>query len=176
VIRKHSHRLVAIVLAFLLSPEAGSSTVTPVSVPLSKIVSDSRLIVVASVERVADFDPAGSRQNQPGLKYFEARIEQVLKSTETPPKDLHGTTIAVFDPQEKFYHDHADLIAAEVISFVDARYPTKVQQIAAGDRLMFFLTGRSKELKLPRLDTYFLVCGRAYDRLGIKPAVLKRLK
>jgi hypothetical protein len=163
-------------LASLLSREAASSTVTPVSVPLSKVVSDSRLIVIASVEQVANFDPAGSRQNQPGLKYFEVRIEQVLKSTETPPKDLQGTTIAVFDPQEKFCHDHADLIAAEVISFVDARYPTKVQQIAAGDRLVFFLTGRSKELKLPRLDAYFLVCGRAYDTPGIKRAVLKRLK
>jgi hypothetical protein len=89
---------------------------------------------------------------------------------------LQGTTIAVFDPQEKFYHDHADLIAAEVISFVDARYATKVQQIAAGDRLVFFLTGRSQQLKLPRLDAYLLVCGRAYDTLGIKRAVLKRLK
>ena len=121
-------------------------------------------------------ESAGSGKNQPGLRYFEGRIEQVLKSTETAPKDLQGTTIAVFDPQEKFYHDHADLIATEVISFVDARYPTKVQQIAAGDRLGFFLTGRSKELKLPRLDAYFLVCGRAYDTPGIKRAVLKRLK
>ena len=174
--RKHSLRLAAMVLTSLVSREAGSSTVTPVSVPLSKVVSDSRLIVVASVEEVASFDSAGNRPSRPGLRYFEVRIEQILKSTETAPKDLQGKTIAVFDPQEKFYHDHADLIAAEVISFVDPRYPTKVQQIAAGDRLVFFLTARSKEPKLSRLDTYFLVCGRAYDRPGIKPAVLKQLK
>jgi len=174
--RKHTLRLAAMVLASSLSHKADSSTVTPVSVPLSKVVSDSRLIVVASVERVANLESAESGKNQPGLRYFEVRIEQILKSTETAPKDLRGATIAVFDPQEKFYHDHADWIAAEVISFVDARYGTKVQQIAAGDRLVFFLTGRSKELKLPRLDAYFLVCGRAYDRPGIKPAVLKRLK
>jgi hypothetical protein len=168
--------LASILLVSLLSREAASSTVTPVSVPLSKVVSDSRLIVIASVERVENFDSGGSGKNQPGLKYFEVRIEQILKSTETAPKDLRGTTIAVFDPQEKFYRDHADLIAAGVISFADPKYPTKVQQIAAGDRLLFFLTGRSQELKLPRLDAYFLVCGRAYDRVGLKPAVMRRLK
>jgi hypothetical protein len=166
----------AMALACVLSREAASSTVSAISVPLSKVVSDSRLIVVASVGRVANLDSVGSRQNQSGLKYFEVRIEQILKSTETPAKDLRGTTIAVFDPQEKFYHDHADLIAAGVISFADPKYPTKVQQIAAGDRLLFFLTGRSQELKLPRLDAYFLVCGRAYDRVGIKPSVLRLLK
>jgi len=176
VIRKHSLRLAAMALASFLSREAVSSTVTPVSVPLSKVVSDSRLIVVASVERVANLDSTGSKKNQPALRYFKVRIEQVLKSTETAPKDLQGATVAVFDPQEKFYRDHADWIAAEVISFVDPKYPTKVQQVAAGDRLLFFLTGRSNELKLPRLDAYFLVCGRAYDRAGIKPAVLKLLR
>jgi hypothetical protein len=157
--------LVAAAVACLLSREGLSSTVTPISVPLSKAVADSRLIVIASVERVA---------NQSGLRYFEVRIEEVLKSRDAAPKELQRTTIAVFDPQEKFYHDHADLIAAGVISFVDSKYPTKVQQIAAGDRLVFFLAGRGLQSSLP--PAYFLVCGRAYDGVGIKPTVLKRLK
>jgi len=166
-IRRRFLRLATMAVACLLSRDAVSSTVTPISVPLSKVVSDSRLIVVASVERVA---------NQSELRYFEVRIEEVLKSAEAAPKELQRTTIAIFDPQEKFYQDHADLIAAGVISFVDPKYPTKVQQIAAGDRLVFFLAGRTTQLKLPRPDAYFLVCGHAYDRLGIKPAVVKRLK
>lgn len=163
--RRRFLRLATIAVACVLSREAAPSTVTPISVPLAKVVADSRLIVVASVERVA---------NQSGLRYFEVRIEEVLKSTEAAQKKLQRATIAVFDPQEKFYHDHADLIAAGVISFVDSKYPTKVQQIAAGDRLVFFLAGRGQQSTLP--PAYFLVCGRAYDRPSIKPAVLKRLK
>jgi hypothetical protein len=75
-----------------------------------------------------------------------------------------------------FYQEEADLIAAGVISFADARYPTKVQQIAPGDRLIFFLAGPETSRKLLLPDVRFLICGRAYDTVGSKRAVLKRLK
>jgi hypothetical protein len=162
-------------LAFVLPRSAASSTVSAVSVPLSKVVSDSRLIVVASVQQVGMF--LSMTKKDPGVKYFEVRIEQVLKSVEAASrKDLQGTTIAIFDPQEMFYHDHADMIAAGVISFVDRRYPTKVQKVTAGDRLIFFLASAEKHAKLPGTESYSLVCGRAYDAASIKRAVLKRLK
>jgi hypothetical protein len=164
-------------LASLPAKEAASGSIAFVSVPLAKVVSDSRLIVIASVEQVETFIPTTTRTGDPGIKYFAVRIEEVLKSTEAEaPKNLKGSPIVVFDPQEVFYHEHADMIAAGVISFVDPRYPTKVPQVAAGDRLVFFLAGRDKQLKLPRPDAHFLVCGRAYDRLDIKRAVLRRLK
>jgi hypothetical protein len=176
-ITKRSLSLAALVLASVLSREAASSTVSAVSVSLSKAVADSRLIVVASVQQVGSFIPPTAGKDDPGLRYFEVRIEEVLKSSEAAaPKNLKGTAIAVFDPQEMFYHDHAAMIAAGVISFVDARYRTRIQNVAAGDRLVFFLAGRDKQPKLPRPDTYSLVCGRAYDALDIKRAVLKRLK
>jgi hypothetical protein len=63
-----------------------------------------------------------------------------------------------------------------VISFVDRRYPTKVQQIAVGDRLVFFLAGPEAPPNLPLPDARFLVCGQAYDTLAIKRALLKQLK
>jgi hypothetical protein len=75
-----------------------------------------------------------------------------------------------------FYQEQAELIAAGVISFVDRRYPTKVRQIALGDHLIFFLAHPETAQKLPLPDARFLTCGRAYDTLAIKSAVLKQLK
>ena len=109
-------------------------------------------------------------------RYFAVRIEEVLKSRESATTNWQGRRIAVLDPQEMFYQEEADLIAAEVISFVDARYPTKVPQIAAGDRLIFFLAGPEAARKLPLPDARFLICGHAYDTLAIKRAILKQLK
>jgi hypothetical protein len=112
-------------LASLPAKEAASGSIAFVSVPLAKVVSDSRLIVIASVEQVETFIPTTTRTGDPGIKYFAVRIEEVLKSTEAEaPKNLKGSPIVVFDPQEVFYHEHADMIAAGVISFVDPRYPT----------------------------------------------------
>ena len=110
------------------------------------------------------------------VRYFSVRIEEVLKSRESVKTNWAGRRIAILDPREVFYQEEADLIDAGVISFVDARYPTKVQQIAAGDRLIFFLAGLETARKLSLPDARFLVCGRAYDTLAIKRAVLKRLK
>ncbi|MEY2576676.1 MAG: hypothetical protein QOF80_2163 [Verrucomicrobiota bacterium] len=110
------------------------------------------------------------------VRYFAVRLEEVLKSRESAPGSLVGRRIAILDPREVFYQEEADLIAAGVISFVDARYPTKVQQIAAGDRLIFFLAGPESARNLSLPDARFLVCGRAYDTLAIKRAVLKHLK
>jgi hypothetical protein len=169
--------MVAVLLACVLSREAASSTVSAISVPLAKVVFDSQLIVIGSVERVADYQSSAGAREVRGLKYYGVRIEEVLKSSGAiAAKDWKGQTIAVFDPQEMFYHEHADMIAAGVISFADPRYPTKVQKISAGDRLVFFLAGRDKLQKLPLPDACFLVCGQAYDTLRIKPAVLKRVK
>lgn len=161
-------------LTVAISTDAIASSVSAVSVPLAKVVSDSRLIVVAAVEQVTIVQPEERTKNDPGLRYFQVRIEEVLKAPDsTARRNLKGRTIAIFDPMEIFYHDRADLIAAGVISFVDPRYATRVQSVVAGERLVFFLG--DKQPRLPHPEAYVLIGGRAYDRLGIKPAVLKRL-
>jgi len=164
------------VLACLLCREAASSTVSAVTVPLAKSVSDARLIVVGSVEEISEHRFSSARNKLVTVRYFAVRIEEVLKSRESAPGNLIGRKVAILDPREVFYQEEADLIAAGVISFVDARYPTKVQQIAAGDRLIFFLAGPETALKLSLPDARLLVCGRAYDTLAIKRAVLKQLR
>jgi hypothetical protein len=171
-----SRRVFLGVLACLLCREAASSTVSAVTVPLAKAVSDSGLIVVGSVEEISEHRFSSARNKMVTVRYFAIRIEEVLKSRESDPRSLIGCKIAILDPREVFYQEEADLIAAGVISFVDARYPTKVQQIAAGDRLIFFLAGPETARKLSLPDARFLVCGRAYDTLAIKRAVLKQLK
>ena len=170
-----SRRLCLGVLACLLCREAASSTVSAVTVPLAKAVSDSRIIVVGSVEEISEHRFSSTRNKMVTVRYFAVRIEEVLKSRESAPRSLIGLKIAILDPREVFYQEEADLIAAGVISFVDARYPTKVQQIAAGDRLIFFLGGPETAPKLSLPDARLLVCGSAYDTLAIKRAVLKRL-
>ena len=109
-------------------------------------------------------------------RYFAVRVEEILKSRDSSTKNWSGHEISILDPQEMFYQEQADLIAAEVISFVDPQYPTRVRKIAAGDRLIFFLAGPEAATKLPSPDARFLVCGHAYDTLAIKRAVLKQLK
>ena len=109
-------------------------------------------------------------------RYFTVRVEEVLKSRESAEKNWNGQKISILDPQEMFYQEQADLIAAEVISFVDSQYATKVRQIIAGDRLIFFLGGPEAGRKLPLPDARFLICGHAYDTLTIKRAVLEHLK
>jgi hypothetical protein len=164
------------VLACLLSREAAASTVSAVTVSLAKAVSDSRLIVVGSVEQISEHRFSSTRNKIVTVHYLRVRIEEVLKSRESSAKDWTGRRIAILDPREMFYQEEADLIAAGVISFVDARYPTKVQQIAVGDRLIFFLAGPETARKLSLPDARILICGRAYDTLAIKRAVLNQLK
>lgn len=171
-----SRRLCVGVLVWLLCREAAASTVSAVTVPLAKAVSDARLIVVGSVEEISEHRFSSARNKLVTVRYFAVRIEEVLKSRESAPGNLVGRKVAILDPREVFYQEEADLIAAGVISFVDARYPTKVQQIAAGDRLIFFLAGPETALKLSLPDARLLVCGRAYDTLTIKRAVLKQLR
>jgi hypothetical protein len=164
------------VLACLLSREASSSTISAVTVPLPKVVSDSRFIVVARVEGISEYKFSNARKNPVKTRYFAVRIDEVLKPRESVSKNWNGRRIAILDPQEMFYQEEAELIAAGVISFVDARYPTKVEQIAAGDRLVFFLADSETAQKVHLPDARFLICGRAYDTLAIKRAVLKQLK
>jgi hypothetical protein len=163
------------VLACLLSREAGSSTVSAVTFSLAKAASDSRLIVVGSVEEISEHRFSTARNKMAKVRYFAVRIEEVLKPRKSATENWNGRRIAVLDPMEFFYQEQADLIAAGVISFVDARYPGKVQQIAAGDRLIFFLAGPDTPAKLSLPDARFLICGRAYDTVAIKAAVLKKL-
>jgi len=163
-------------LVCVLSREAGSSTVSAVTVTLAKAVSDSRLIVVGSVEEISEFRFSNARKKMATTRYFAVRIEGILKSRDSSTKNWNGHKISILDPQEMFYQEQADLIAAEVISFVDPQYPTKVTHIAVGDRLIFFVAGREAATKLPLPDARFLVCGHAYDTLAIKRAVLKQLK
>jgi hypothetical protein len=175
-VTRFSRRLFLGVLVCLLCREAASSTVSAVTVPLAKAISDSRLIVVGSVEEISEHRFSSARNKMVTVRYFAVRLEEVLKSRESAPGSLVGRRIAILDPREVFYQEEADLIAAGVISFVDARYPTKVLQIAAGDRLIFFLAGPESARNLSLPDARFLVCGRAYDTLAIKRAVLKHLK
>ncbi len=164
-------------LLSFLSHDAASSTVSAISVPLAKVVSQSQLIVIGSVERIPILHAPDAKKHDPGLRYFEVRVEEVLKDSRNGSgKSLQGSTIAVLDPQETFYHERADLIAAEVISFADPRYPTKAHPIAAGDRLVFFLTAPGKPENSPLPGAYILACRQAYDTLAIKRGVLKRLK
>jgi hypothetical protein len=164
------------VLVCLLCRAAASSTVSAVTVPLTKAVSDSRLIVAGSVEEISEYRFSTARNKMVSVRYFAVRIEEILKSRESAKSNWTGRRIAILDPGELFYQEEADLIAAGVISFVDARYPTKVQKIAAGDRLIFFLAGQDTARKLSLPDARFLICGRAYDTLAIKRAVLKQLR
>jgi hypothetical protein len=168
--------LCAAVLACLLSRDASSSTVSAVTVLLAKAVSDSDLIVIGTVEEISECRYSSARNKMVTVGYFAVRIEEVLKSRQSATKNWTGHRIAIFDPQEIFYQEEADLIAAEVISFVEARYPTKVHQIAAGERLVFFLAAPETARKFPLPDARLLICGRAYDTLAIKRAVLKQLK
>jgi hypothetical protein len=163
-------------LACLLLREANASTVSPVTVPLAKAVADSRLIIVGRVEEILEYRFSNARKKMATTRYFTIRIEEVLKSRESAETKWNGHKISILDPQEMFYQEQADLIAAEAISFVDPQYPTKVTHIAAGDRLIFFLAGpeTTRELSLP--DARFLICGHAYDKLAIKRAVLKQVK
>src|ERR1700682_6166862 len=135
------------VLACLFSGEAGSSTISAVTVSLPKVVPDPRLIVVGRVEEISEYQFSNARKNFVKTRYFAVRIDEVLKPRKSGSKNWNGRRIAILDPQEMFYQEQAELIAAGVISFVDAHYPTKVQQIAAGDRLIFFLAdqGRGRE-------------------------------
>jgi hypothetical protein len=169
--------LVVALLAGLLFQPANASTVSPISVPLSKVVSESQLIVTGSVERITMLRPPDGTKSDPGLRYFEVRIDEVLKCADREAaRNLRGKIVPVFDPQDMFYHEHAEMIAAGVISFVDRRYPTKAGKIAAGDQLIFFIAAPQKSGKSPIAGAYFLTCGQAYDTLAIKSAVRKRLK
>ncbi|MEY2561774.1 MAG: hypothetical protein QOG51_2189 [Verrucomicrobiota bacterium] len=166
--------LIVALLAGLLFHPADASTVSSVSVPLSKVVSESQLIVIGSVERITMLRPPDTTKNDPGLRYFEVRIDEVLKGADQAM--VRSEIVPVFDPREMFYHEHADMIAAGVISFVDRRYPTRVSQVAIGDRLVFFIAATAKSGKSPIAGARFLTCGQAYDTLAVKSAVRKRLK
>lgn len=168
--------MAACVTALALPGHATASTVSAVTVPLPKAVSQSSLIVAGTVERIGNARAADAKNGDPGFRYFQVRVDEILKATDKTMKNLKGQTLQIFDPQEKFYHDQREMIAAEVISFVDPRYPTRVQKIAAGDRLVFFISAFEKSPAFPDGGAYRLVCGQAYDILAIRRAILKRLK
>jgi hypothetical protein len=164
------------ILTCVLVPETNASTVSAVTVSLAKAVADSRLIVVGRVEEISGYRFSNARKKMATTRYFSVRIEEVLKSRESAETKWNGHRISILDPQEMFYQEQADLIAAEAISFVDPQYPTRVRQIAVGDRLIFFLAGPEAATKLPLPDARFLICGHAYDTLAVKRAVLKQVK
>ncbi|MEY2499480.1 MAG: hypothetical protein QOD12_3036 [Verrucomicrobiota bacterium] len=161
-------------MAFARPDDAAASTVSPVTVPLSKAVSQSSLIIVGTVERIGNARSPDAVSGDPGFRYFQVRVDEILKSADKTMKNLKGQTLPIFDPQEKFYHDQREMIAAEVICFVDPRYPTRVQKIAARDRLVFFISAFQKLPTFPEGGAYRLVCGQAYDTLARRRAVLKR--
>ena len=163
-------------MALALPGDAAASTISAVTIPLPKAVSQSSLIVVATVERIGNARSPDAGSRDPGFRYFQVRVDETLKAGDKTMKNLKGQTLAIFDPQEKFYHDEREMIAAEVISFVDPRYPTRVQKIAAGDRLVFFISAFERSPAFPDGGAYRLVCGQAYDTLAIRRAVLKRLR
>ena len=168
--------LAACVMALALADDAAASTVSALTVPLPKAVSQSSLIAVGMVERIGNARTPNAVSGDPGFRYFQVHVDEILKAADKTMKNLKGKTLQVFDPQERFYHDQRDMIAAGVISFVDPRYPTRVQKIAAGDRLIFFISAFEKLPGFSDDGAYRLVCGQAYDTLAIRRAVLKRLK
>lgn len=163
-------------LAGLLSREAAASSISALNVPLSKMISDSRSIIVGRVEEISEYRFSNPRKKPVRTRYFSVRIEEILKPRGSDSRNWNERRIALIDPQEMFYQEQADLIAAEVISFVDPRYRTNVQKIVPGDRLVFFLAGPETSHKISLPDARFLVCGQAYDTLSIKSSVLKLLK
>jgi hypothetical protein len=163
-------------LILLVPPgEAVASTISALTIPLPKAVSQSTLIVAGTVERIGNSRAVDAKRDDPGLRYFQVRVDEILKAADKTMKNLKGKELPIFDPQERFYHDQREMIAAGVISFADPRYPTRVQKIAAGDRLVFFISAFEKLPAFPD-GAYRLVCGQAYDTLAIKRNVLKRLK
>jgi hypothetical protein len=133
------------------------------------------LIVVGTVERIGNARSADATSNDPGFRYFQVRVDEILKAADKTMKNLKSKELQIFDPQERFYHNQREMIAAGAISFADPRYPTRVQKIAAGDRLVFFISAFEKLPAFPD-GAYRLVCGQAYDTLAIKPAVLRKLE
>jgi hypothetical protein len=101
------------------------------------------------VEGISEYRFPNARKNLVKTRYFVVRIDEVLKPRESVSKSWSGRRIAILDPQEMFYQEQAELIAAGVISFMDPRYPTKVQQIATGDQLVFSWPARKRRRNFP---------------------------
>jgi len=144
-------------LILLVPPgDVVASTISALTIPLAKAVSQSTLIVAGTVERIGNSRAVDAKRDDPGLRYFQVRVDEILKAADKTMKNLKGKELPIFDPQERFYHDQREMIAA-------------------GDRLVFFISAFEKLPAFPD-GAYRLVCGQGYDTLAIKRNVLKRLK
>ena len=82
--------------------DATASTVSALTVPLPKAVSQSSLIVAGTVERIGNARSPNAVSGDPGFRYFQVRVDEILKAADKTMKNLKGQELQIFDPQEKF--------------------------------------------------------------------------
>ncbi len=130
-----------LVLARLITPDfrLDASSISITEVPLREVIAGANIIIVAKVEQIASVEYPNAKDDEPELRVFDLKVEDVLKPRGGIAAELKGTTIRAFDPRDKYQHDHYEQIQAGVVSFVEKRYATKAGTVAEGDHLIFFL-------------------------------------
>ncbi len=163
----------ASLLALLITsnPHLVASSISVTEVPLPEVIAGASIIVVAKVEQIASVEYPNAKDDEPELRVFDLKVEDVLKPRGGNTAGLKGTTIQAFDPRDKYQHDHYEQIRAGVISFVEKRYATKVGTVAEGDHLIFFLNEHPPAGDFPLPHPYVLAVGQAYDLVANKAAV-----
>ncbi len=159
-----------------MAVQAPGSTVSIVEMPLRDVVAKSQLILVAKVEEISSEPFLNAEDDEPEIRFFQLRVEEVLKPKVTTSAPAKGTTIQAFDPRDLFQHQHYQLIRAGVISFAEQRYPTKAENIAEGDHLIFFLNEQPPLKGFPVEHAYVFAAGQAYDVVAQKAVVVQLLR
>jgi hypothetical protein len=159
-----------------IAVQAIGSTVSVVDVPLRDVVAKSQLIVLAKVEEIGSEPFANAADDEPEIRLYQLRVEEVLKSKMATSASAKGGTIQAFDPRDLFQHEHYKLIRAGVMSFAEQRYATKAANVAEGDHLIFFLNEQPPLPAFPVEHAYVFAVGQAYDVLAQKAAVLQLLR
>lgn len=167
-----------LLLALLVSshPQIGVSSVSIAEVPLRDVVASAAIIVVGKVEQIASVQYPNAKEDEPELRVFDVKVEEVLKPRGDNTAGLKGTTIQAFDPRDKYQHDHYEQIEAGAISFVEKRYATKAGTVAECDHMIFFLDEYPPSDDFPLPHPYILVVGQAYELVASKAAVLQLVK
>ncbi len=145
-------------------------------VPLRDVVASASIIVVGKVEQIASVAYPNAKDDEPELRVFDVKVEEVLKPRRGNAAGVQGTTIQAFDPRDKYQHDHYEQIEAGWMSFVEKRYATKVGTVAEGDHMIFFLDEYPPSDDFPLPHPYVLAVGQAYDLVASKAAVVQLIK
>lgn len=168
-------RSIALLFAAVALPALGS-TVSIVEVPLKEVVAKSQLIIVGKVEEIGSEPFSDAAEDEPDIRLYQLRVEEVLKPKAATSAPAKGTTIEAFDPRDLFQHEHYKLIRAGVISFAEQRYPTKAESIAEGDHLIFFLNEQPPLAGFPIAHAFVFAAGQAYDVVAQKAAVVQLVR